>query len=435
MTVRFLKNHEFTLLFCFFYFLLGVGVTLWYPLFVMCVIGAFLFYAELRSHTGLTAESRWLLKIGACFLVPALISLPTSLDQLRTLKYILTYPLFMLAGYYLYRRVSAGVAIKPVIYFMILTILLWGAFSVWQFLDPNSPFSTRQGHYQGIHSRSNEWVDGDLMLGTILASSVLFICAYLWVNGRKFASVIFFGLVVILILLAGVRSAWVSTLFVFLVIFAIGIYVSSGSVKSKILSTCLATCVSVGVVWATFSVSPYLQSRWNQTTAAFSDISAHNLDSALSGRWVIWQDAVAVGLKRPLTGSGANTFRFAPPALLDQPKSETQFFNKVDNSDPNFRQTGAFHAHQALLDVFSGTGFPGLIGMILACTMIAGLTLRVWRTGDLTAIASIIGWWAAFLPFNTHYNFYGGWSTAWFWVWLGLAVGFFMRQKQQKANQ
>lgn len=406
-------------------------MTLWYPLFVMCMIGSFLFYTELRSHSGLTAESRWLLKIGACFLVPALISLPTSLDQLRTLKYILTYPLFMLAGYYLFRRVSAGVAIKPVIYFMILTILLWGGFSLWQFFDPNSPFSTRRGHYQGIHSRSNEWVDGDLMLGTILASSVLFISAHIWRYGRKHASIIFFGLVVALILLAGVRSAWVSTLFVFLIIFAIVIHDSSSSLKSKILFTSLAICVLVGTVWTTLSVSPYLQSRWNQTAVAFSDFSADNLNRALSGRWVIWMDAVAIGLKRPVTGSGADTFRFAPPALLSESKSEAQFFNESDEHDPNFRRMGALHAHQAVLDVFSATGFTGLVGIILAYTMIAGLTLHIWRTGDPATIATIVGWWAAFLPFNTHYNFYGGWSTAWFWVWLGLAAGFFIRQKQQ----
>lgn len=401
----------------------------------MCVIGGFLFYAELRSHSGLTAESRWLLKIGACFLVPALISLPTSLDQLRSLKYILTYPLFMLAGYYLYRRVSDGVAIKPVIYFMILTIFVWGAFSLWQFFDPNSPFSTRKGHYQGIHSRSNEWVDGGLMLGTILASSVLFVCAHLWSYGRKIASLMLFGLIVALILLAGVRSAWVSTLFVFLVVLAISLHFSRTSVKSKLLYTSLVIGFLSSILWATFSASPYLQSRWSQTAAVFSDLSTDNLDRALSGRWVIWQDAVAIGLERPFNGSGADTFRFAPPTLLDEPRSKKLYFNKVDNSDPNFRQTGAFHTHQALLDVFSGSGFTGLLGMILAYAMVTGLTLSIWRSGNLATIATIVGWWAAFLPFNTHYNFYGGWSTAWFWVWLGLSLGFFTRQKQQTAKQ
>lgn len=432
--MQLLKRHEFTLLFCSFYFLLGVGVTLWYPLFVMCVIGGFLLYAELRSENGLTPESRWLLTIGACFLLPAVISLPNSLDQLRTLKYLLTYPLFMLAGYYLYRRVSVGAVTKPVLYFMIMTIILWGAFSFWQFFDPNSPFSNRKGHYQGIHSRSNEWVDGGLMLGSILASSVLFVCAHLWLYGRKLASSVFLGFVVMLIMLAGVRSAWLSTLFVFLVILALGLNISSASIKSKILVVGLAFSLFAGIIWATFSVSPYLQSRWNQTAVALSDMSAENLNSALSGRWVIWQDAVSIGLKLPITGSGANTFRFAPPALLEDPKSKEQFFNTPDPSDPNFRQTGAFHTHQSLLDVFSGTGFTGLIGMIFAYMMIAILTIRIWRARNILAIATITGWWAAFLPFNTHYNFYGGWSTAWFWVWLGLAVGFYARSKAEEIS-
>lgn len=427
------NNHtwEFTLLFSLFYFTLGIGTTLWYPLFVMCVIGAWLFYQEYRELNALQPATIQLLLIGACIFIPALISLPFSIAPERTIKFLATYPLFFFAGYYLYKRLSQGVQIRPSLMFAVAVIAIWGGFSLWQFFDPDSPFSGRRGHYQGIHSRSNDWVDGGLMLGTILASSLALLWAIFYVAGQKYRSYVVTLAIIGLILLAGVRSAWVSVMFVLAIVGLLALNTNELSLTEKTRAG-LVGISTVGVLaWVLFTNSNYLQSRWHQTTQIFGSLSEETLDRALSGRLTIWQDAIAIGLDRPLTGSGANTFRFAPFAVLDAPKSGNFVQNNGLNGES--RPTGALHSHQALLDIFSGTGFPGLIGIALAYLLVLRLSINIWKTSSLLATAAIAGWWAGFLPFNTHYSFYGGWSTAWFWVWLGISAGLY-RQSLNRSG-
>jgi hypothetical protein len=44
-----LRKHDFTILLTLYFFLLPIGKTLWYPLFIMACIGSVLFYREWRS--------------------------------------------------------------------------------------------------------------------------------------------------------------------------------------------------------------------------------------------------------------------------------------------------------------------------------------------------------------------------------------------------
>jgi len=64
--------------------------------------------------------------------------------------------------------------------------------------------------------------------------------------------------------------------------------------------------------------------------------------------------------------------------------------------------------------------------MILFIT-ITLTSLKTFKAGNLAAIAALLAFWAGFLPFNTHNNFYGGWLSAWFWIWIGLSAGFLYR--------
>ena len=209
--MRFLRKHDFTLLLCLYFFLLPIGKTLWYPLFIMAIIGGTMFFKEVRTAS-LEPGTKWLLGIGACIWIPAVLSTPGSIDVGRSMVFVGTYPLFFLAGYFLYKRLKQGVSIVPSLYIISSIALLWGTLAVWQYLDPTNPFGPGGSHNQGMHTPNNPYYDGGLMMGVIMRSLFAFISIGLWARGH-FVIALLAGLFIVgLCWISGTRSSWVSVI-------------------------------------------------------------------------------------------------------------------------------------------------------------------------------------------------------------------------------
>jgi len=422
--LSFIKKNDLLILLVMYFFLLPIGKTLWYPLFIMAIVGSVAFIREINETKGLQTGTRWLLAGGACVYLPALASTINTVDLGRTSVFLVSYPLFFLAGYFIYNRLCNGARIGPILWSFAAIVFFWGTLAVWQYLDPSNPFGPGGSHNQGLHSRDNRFVDGGLMLGVILGSVFAFMTFGLWGKGFRKTAVLIGAAIVFLVFISGTRSAWVSVLFT---IAATTLYVLARGWRPSLSSAAVLSTIiliSVAAVYKLYQL-PGLNAKLNQTLIVLSDPTRAGLDRALSGRLDIWEDAIALGLQSPLVGYGVNNYRYAV-GELDQPKG-VRWITEVNDPDSKHNIQGASHTHQIVMEALSGAGFIGVLGLVIYFIGLTKFTVNAFRAGSLIAMGAILALWAGFLPFNTHNNFYGGWMNAWFWVWMGLSAGLFFR--------
>jgi O-antigen ligase len=156
-----------------------------------------------------------------------------------------------------------------------------------------------------------------------------------------------------------------------------------------------------------------VKQRLDQTLLLFSGDEA-KIDQALSLRWTLWKDAFAMIEAHPVNGVGVRAFRYAYPEFA-QPGD---IF--VSTDEKSGRLTGAFYAHQMVVEVASETGLIGLLGLGL----FYALLVRYWRAADaerrLLALPFAMAVMAWIFPLNTHPSFYTAqWSVM---IWLLLAM-------------
>lgn len=425
--MRFLIRNDLTILLGLYFFLLPLGKTLWYPLFLMAIVGMYLLVKEIRDG-GFSLGTKWLLIGGSFIWVPAIFSMINTVDSGRTLQFVGTYPLFFLAGYFIYKRLSAGLNVMPAVYVISAIVVFWGVLAIWQYVDPNNPFGPSGSHNQGIHTRDNPFVDGGLMMGVILGSLFSFLVFALWAQGSNLLAIVFGLFIIGLIYISGTRSAWLSVL---VTLSAVPVVAMLRGFKPSIKTYLVSILLFVTLVFAgVFAYQqPGLQLKLNQTLTVFNNPTREGLDSALSGRVDIWDDAIQLGLTSPLVGTGVNNFRYAQP-LLPYPAG-TRWITQWNKDGHELK--GPAHTHQILLEAWSGAGALGLIGLIAYFIWLGRTSIHVGKTGALLAVGALVALWAGFFPFNTHNNFYGGWMSAWFWVWMGISAGLIFRQENQSA--
>ena len=419
--LRFLVRNDFTTLLGIYFFLLPIGKTLWYPLFVMAVIGLLSLVKEVKED-GLSSGAKWLLLGGSFVWIPAIFSMINTVDSGRTLQFVGTYPLFFLSGYFIYKRLSAGVSVMPAVYVISAIVVFWGVLAVWQCVDPQNPFGPGGSHNQGIHTRDNPFVDGGLMMGVILGSLFSFLIFALWARGFNSLAILFGLFIFGLVYISGTRSAWFSVLVTLGALPVVALLRGfKPSLKVYIVSVfLLVTVAGAGVI---AYQQPGLNVQFNETLTVFSNPSREGLDRALSGRVDIWEDAIELGLSSPIVGTGANNFRYAQPLLPDP--AGIRWISQWNKDGHELK--GPTHTHQILLEAWSGAGALGLIGLLAYFVWLARTSIQVAKTGTLLAVGALVALWAGFFPLNTHNNLYGGWMSAWFWVWMGISAGLIFR--------
>jgi len=430
--LTFIKKNDLLILLVVYFFLLPIGKTLWYPLLVMAIVGGVAFIREIKATQGLQTGTRWLLAGGACVYLPALASTVNTVDPGRTGVFLVSYPLFFLAGYFIYNRLCSGARIGPILWSFAAIVFFWGSLAVWQYLDPSNPFGPGGSHNQGLHSRDNRFVDGGLMLGVILGSVFAFLTLGLWDKGFGKSAVLTGAAIIFLVFISGTRSAWVSTLFT---IFAITIYALVRGWRPSLTRSLFVVSFLIILLGAGYKLYQPLDigNKLDQTLSVLSHPTKDGFDRALGGRLAIWEDAIALGLQSPIVGYGVNNYRYAIGQLAE-PKGP--WITEVKDQNSKHRVQGVTHAHQIFMEVIAGAGFIGLLGIVVFFAGLTSFSVTVFKEGTLITAGALLSLWAGFLPFNTHNNFYGGWMNAWFWVWMGLSAGLYFRttNKEVKPN-
>ncbi|QJD72190.1 O-antigen ligase [Marinobacterium sp. LSUCC0821] len=426
-----IHRHHFTILLSGFFFLLAFGKSSTLPLLLMAMIGAFLLLKEIRTGK-VSSDTKWLILSGSCILIPAGFSLVTSIDIPRSLEFIATYPLYFLAAYFIYFRLKEGIDIWPSIKTISSLILIWGALAIWQYLDPSNPFGPGGSHNQGIFTRNNPFTDGSLMLGFILGTLFPFITFSLWQTKYYKTSILIGMLIVILCYISGTRASWVSIAFT---LFMVPIIFFSNGHKLKPI---YLLGILIGLLFFSLTLSslyrlPGLSQRIDATLLVFKEPTIENLDHSLSGRLDLWIDGFNIGVSSPIAGTGVNNFRYAQP-MLEKPAG-IRWIHKINDPKIPHELEGAAHTHQLFFDAWSGAGAIGVLGLMLFYIRLFHRTRESIKTGDLVAIGAMVALWAGFLPFNTQNNLYGSWTTAWFWVWCGIAIGLTSRSVNNTTEE
>ena len=242
----------------------------------------------------------------------------------------------------------------------------------------------------------------NLKLGPVLAVLAPFVLlAARQVAGRLGLLLAFF-VVLVPVLLAGARAAWLSYAIVCVVI----AWRETGTLRRFMP---LLAGVALAVIIAVLGVrneSGGFQARLDRSLLALQGTS-QGIDEASAGRVSIWRAAVDMIGEHPLTGVGARGFRHDYPAHAQAD----------DRFAPAGAKTGAAHAHQIVLEVLSETGVIGLVFWLAGCVA----AIRAWRRASAPAreraFAPALALVAMCFPLNTHLAFYSAWWGLLFW-WL-----------------
>lgn len=206
------------------------------------------------------------------------------------------------------------------------------------------------------------------------------------------------AMLVAVVLMAGARAAWL-TLAIVLALSSLRLFGWRRTLYVGLAGLLLTVAAAM--------LSDRLGARLERTAEVLTG-GESGLDHALSGRLPIWRAALRMYREHPVNGVGVRGFRdaYAQHAPSDDP------WLQDDHS-------GAFHAHQIVLEIASETGTLGLL------IWLAGIALawRAWRWASpaARARAAVPGLALAVtvFPFNTHLAFY---STFWGGLTLLLAA-------------
>jgi len=359
----------------------------------------------------------------AAYWLPQLLSAIDAIEPLHTLTKALTglrhLPFLWLAAAAVShphgRRITLGG--------LALIVLAWTLDGLVEALIGSSPLFAGLDHLkQLISGRAMCPPDTDLSrvsgifgpcnvkLGVVLASLSPFLLYAAAQRLRKGEWLIAASLLGVVIVLSGMRAAWLT--------YALVIILSGWHLFGW--KKALAGLVGGVLVFSVLAMSvPYVGQRLATTTQMLDN----KADAALSGRLKIWSAALCMYAGHPINGVGTRNFREAFAECDPAPEQPAQW-----GDGP------AFHAHQIVLEIASETG---TLGLILWLTGVA-LAWRAWRFAQPAARdqarPAMLALLVTVFPLNTHLAFY---STLWGGLTLLLAALYtgclFGRMEQQNG--
>jgi O-antigen ligase len=338
----------------------------------------------------------------ACYWLAALISAPAAIAPgktwstvavlLRFLPFVL-FAALLLRDSALWPRIECAVAAVVVLWLLDAWVQIFTGYSIAGAMEAE--------RLSGIFGA------GNLKLGPVLAVLSPFVLAVARdrYGGRGLVVAAVFMLMPIL--LAGSRAAWL----MYALVVAVLLWEQTRA-PLRFAAWGLAAIIVVGLAaWSADHDSPAFASRVQRTLLMLRGTPSA-IDEASAGRLRIWSTAGRMIAAHPVAGVGVRGFRYAYPQYA---KAGDAFVEA--NADE-----GAMHAHQLALEVLSETGF---VGMLLWITG-AFAAIRAWRRADAgarrRAFAPGLALAVMCFPLNTHLAFYSAWWGSLFWWLLALYV-------------
>ena len=381
--------------------LLPIGRSSELPVLLAALAGIGLLANRARWQ-GLEPVVRPVVALFACYWLPILLSFFAAVEPQKTwttaLETLRFLPFAVFAGWALRRPRS-----WPVVQMAIAVIAGLWLIDAWvQALGGGSLAGGPEAErLSGIFGADN------LKLGPVLSVLSPFVLLVARERGGRPGLLLAFVLMLVPILLAGSRAAWLSFALV-VVVFAWRETRSLRRFLPLLLGALLGVAFSIGVAWKN---SPAFDARLDRTLLLLQGTEAA-IDDASAGRLSIWHAALDMAREHPLTGVGARGFRYD---YAEHAVPGDRFVAATEG-------LGASHAHQIVLEVLSETGVLGLLAWVLGAT----IAIRAWRRASAAqkarAFAPGLALVAMCFPLNTHLAFYSAWWGLFFWWLLAIYV-------------
>ena len=353
---------------------------------------------ELITNSGL----RLAFALFACYWLPALVSSPDSFASAKSWSTAASIPRFLPFAAFAVLALRDARVWPRIVQAVAAVLVLW-LLDAWVqvFTGYSLAGAAEKERLSGIFGA------GNLKLGLVLAvlSPFLFVAARAALGVRGLVAA--FAFMLVPILLAGERAAWLMYGLVAIVFLW---REARTPLRFAAWSAGLAT-LGLAAALVALHFSPAFEARVNKSLLALNG-SEQSLDEAGAGRVRIWSTAGRMIAAHPLNGVGVRAFRYAYP----------QYAGKNDwfvNHDHEVEE-GALHAHQIVLEVLSETGVIGLVFWLIG----AWLALRAWWRASTRARARAfapgLALTAMTFPLNTHLAFYSAWWGLLFWWLLAL---------------
>ena len=370
---------------------------------LLCMLGAIILFLRDRRALAGHAGAWLLLWLWAAYFLAAVISAPGAVDPARSWSSAAGYLRFAPFGIYVCFAVRRESRLNALCLATGIVVALW-ALDAWvQALTGCS-----LGGHAAPQRLSGIFGAENLKLGPVLASLSPFV---LWAAKRRLGRAGLVAAMVFLlvpILLAGSRAAWITYGVALLAFFWIEAR-SPLRFIAWILAACVVVAAAMGLAWKT---SARFDARMDRTLTALQD-SHHAINYASSGRLDIWRVSAKMIAAHPVVGVGVRDFREAYPHYA----APNDHFVTEEACGVG---EGACHPHQIVLEVLADTGTIGLVlwlaGLVLA--------LRSWRSvgpdARRRAFPVTVALAVTVFPLNTHLAFYSAWWGLLFWWLLAL---------------
>lgn len=385
------------------------------PLLLMALLGirqAWLQRAELLHRPG----CRLILALFACFWLPAMLASLDATNPAKSWGTTAGLVRFLPAGLWVALVVDRA-QLRWILRAVAALVLLWAGDALIQaavgFNLLGMPRSDER--LNGIFGATN------IKLGPVLAVLSPFPLELARRSGRSGLLAAAFFLLTAAIVLIGTRSAWITYA---LVLCCYGmLYVRAGGSWGRTLAVMLAFVAAFGVL--SYQSSDALRDRIDRSLLVLEGDTAA-LDMALSMRLPIWAAALRMGSDHWINGVGVRGFRYAYP---DYAHAGDPWLDPAAG-------TGAYHAHQLVLEIWTETGLLGLLAWLTGLLLAGRAWWRTGAAGRRRALPFVVALAAMQFPLNTHLAFYSTfWSIVFWWLVMLFAAGLASRpQKTAEAD-
>lgn len=307
------------------------------PALLLFGLGVWLLWRE-RATLLADRAIRRLATVFLLLLVPMLLSIPGSFNMQATVGLAVSVALFFVMGVALV-RVLRGDDVRQWLGLWITVVLaLWVADGLVQYLFGQDLVGIPTGPQRRVTGLFAENIHLPILLALLLPIAIAFL-------QRQWA------LLALLIFILGSAVAVLSgarTILVWLAIIAAGVYwrLPRRSWKFPLLLGVLAAAVLA------VALTPAMQERFAQ----LKNVETVNFDTAnrfLTGRLFIWDTALNMVERRPLTGVGAGAFSSAYASFSTRP--DDVFASGM---------LSPHHAHSAYIGLAAECGIPGVLGLL-----------------------------------------------------------------------
>ena len=380
-------------------FLQPFGRTVEIPVLVMSVLGL-CDLVKNRNNIRLSVAFKVFSAIYLCIWLPTLISLPDAINIEKSASTSFGMLRFYLSGIFILARIKSQEQIRLLIAGLAFIALFWASDNVFQALYGVDYFgrSALHGRIPGIFGDSprSGWMLIPLAFVGIL---------YFWDKFRKSVSLAAIATIILAIVISGDRGAMVALVWASVALIACGFY---WGYRVSFRTVALGT-VSLLVVLLVASQIPQVSQRV-ANTAVVLEGGYEAWDKASSRRLTLWSTALGMVEDNYLNGIGVRGFRYAYPEYAP----DGDLFVSGD--------TGAYHAHQIVVEVLADTGVVGLIGYIATLVIFVWLMRESIKRKTYISFgfsASVVG---VLMPINTHLSLYSSYWAQACWLLFALTV-------------